>query len=429
MKGFSTICFYGGLVVAAACAAAPVKGLDRSKFMIGAYHYVKAAHTEKHVREAKECGIDYMIVVWKTDTQLLDWFEKYGMGAVTWDVLPPMWDEKTGKPIRDESVCAEALQDPPLHPATWFINITDEPPVHKYDLCGKIAARLQKLAPDRIPHLCLFPSYAYSNWDKPEDKAKFLGADTYEEYVEEFCRRVPLDYIHFDFYYHAYHNVGGWYENLRLVADACRRTGRSLWVTMQVDTPREQDLVTENQLRFQAFSSMAFGCKSIVWACYSPGWWFHNILDKDGNKTVMYDRAKKVNAEIKCLAEPFMRFRNTQTHFVGFSNAEGFEKVTKTVSVDQVDTGWVRGLKASDGAPLLVGEMMNRRGGLGRALLVFASDDPWDKDPKTHTVTFKVSEQDVAVFGPQGKIAVSAAADGTYSVPLKSSEAFLLCTK
>ena len=78
---------------------APIKGFDRSKFIVGACHLNEAARTERHVREAKECGIDYLIVVWKDCVDLHGWFEKYGMGAVTWDVLPPMWDEKTGKPI------------------------------------------------------------------------------------------------------------------------------------------------------------------------------------------------------------------------------------------------------------------------------------------------------------------------------------------
>ena len=421
--------FIVGIGVWASLFGAPIKGFDRSKFLIGADHLNEAARTERHVLEAKECGIDYLIVVWKDCVDLHDWLEKYGMGAVTWDVLPPMWDEKTGKPLKGESVCADAVKSWPLHPATWFINITDEPPVHKYDLCGRIAARLHRVTPDRTPYLCMFPSYAYGNWDKPEDKRKFLGADTYEQYIEEFCRRVPLDYINFDFYYHAYHIVGAWYENLRLVADACRRTGRSLWVTMQANSPRKDDFVTENQLRFQAFSAMAFGAESIIWACYSPGWWFNNILDENGNKTVMYDRVKKVNTEVKRIAEPYMRFRSTQTHFVGFKDAEGFDKVTKTLPVDQLDTGWVRGLKAMDGAPLLVGEMVSRGGGCERGVFVFASDDPWDKAPKAHEIVFSAFDKDVAVFGLDGKVCAKPDAVGVYKVSLKSSEAILICVK
>ena len=413
--------------VAGAVESSPANGPDRSKFLIGACRYDKEAHTEQHVKDCAEAGFDYLMVIWKGDTQLLDWFEKYHLGAVIWDALPAFWEGKWQQ-IRDANAADEALKSfaATAHPAAWFIGITDEPPAHQFELCGQIAARIHKYLPDRTPNLCLFPSYAYGGSDTTNETQNCLGAWDFQDYINQYCEKVPIDHILYDFYPYSYRKVDQWFEALRIVADACRRTGRSLWNVGQVNSSVESFVLTKNHLRFQAFSPLAFGSVQIMWACYTPAWWFNNVIDKDGKKTVMYERVKEINHELKCFGDVYMRFRNTQTHFVGFAGTE-WEKSIKQKPVSEVNTGWVRGLKAQDGASLLVGEMSNRMGGRGRAVCVFASDDPWDRNPQNHTVTFRVPDQRVAVFGVNGKIDVTAGADGAYSVPLRSNDVILIC--
>lgn len=85
-------------------------------------------------------------------------------------------------------------------------------------------------------------------------------------------------------------------------ADACRRTGRRLWFVPQVNTHKAKVVITEQKLRYQANMAMAFGAETLMWACWTKGWWTMNVLDENGAKTVQYDRLKHVNAEIKGIA-------------------------------------------------------------------------------------------------------------------------------
>ena len=38
-----------------------VAGMDRTKLNVGAYYLKPYAQTEKHVKDAKECGIDFFV--------------------------------------------------------------------------------------------------------------------------------------------------------------------------------------------------------------------------------------------------------------------------------------------------------------------------------------------------------------------------------
>ena len=102
------------------------------------------------------------------------------------------------------------------------------------------------------------------------------------------------------------------------LSDACLRTGRSMWIVLQVNSSRPEEWTSENRLRFQAFSAMAFGAENIIWACYTAGWWHNQVLDSQGNKTEQYEKMKTVNAEIKTLGVPYMKYRRVSTHLVGF---------------------------------------------------------------------------------------------------------------
>ena len=48
-------------LIAAVLPLALVGGMDRSKLNIGAYYLKPYAQTERHVKDAKECGIDFFV--------------------------------------------------------------------------------------------------------------------------------------------------------------------------------------------------------------------------------------------------------------------------------------------------------------------------------------------------------------------------------
>lgn len=66
---------------------------DRSRLNIGTYCIAEYAREDRHVREMKECGIDFLTAAPK-DKKLLDNCEKYGIGVVATGVIPGWWQRR-----------------------------------------------------------------------------------------------------------------------------------------------------------------------------------------------------------------------------------------------------------------------------------------------------------------------------------------------
>ena len=193
----------------------------------------------------------------------------------------------------------------------------------------------------------------------------------------------------------------------------------------QVNSQNPAEIVTVNQMRFQAFSAMSFGAEDISWGCYTGGWWHHNVLDEKGKKTEQYDKLKIVNHEIKNLAPEYMRFRNTSTHLVGFSDEISHKSGMETS--DYFSNGYFCDVRAQDGRALIIGEMTGRDNGDEKALFVTVADDYMDTNPTETLITFK-SPKKIAVFGKDGKKDIDF--DGEkYRLSVYSNEGYLITAK
>ena len=281
--------------------------MDRSRLNIGAYILQPYARTEQHVKDIADCGIDFMTCV-QNDRAMLDLFRKYHVGAIVSGVVPGWWGgdgDNAGQlskrnPMSSYEKAAAGFKD---HPAVWGIDIGDEPSALDFPYYGKVFERVDQLFPNQFPYLNLYPNYASVSQNTAEQTVNQLGTRTYQEHIAEYIKHVPADYLCYDFYLYSI-NVHQAYENLRTVADACLGAGRSMWIVLQVNSNNKDKWISENELRFQAYTAMAFGAENIIWGCYTAGWWYNNVLDDKGNKTQQYDKLKRVNAEIHRLGVP-----------------------------------------------------------------------------------------------------------------------------
>jgi len=400
--------------------------MNRHQLNIGAYCLQKNARTAKHAREIAECGIDMMVDV-PYDKQLLDNLDKYGVHAIVTRVLPGWWGgdgANAGKlssanPI---SKYEEAIAKYEDHPAVWGIDLGDEPSALDFPYYGKVFALARNAFKGKVLYLNLYPNYASVCQNTDEQTVNQLGTPTYAEHIEAFCRNVPSDYICYDYYLYAA-GVANHYENLRIVADACHRTGRSLWIVLQVNSVYPEKWISVNQLRFQAYSAMAFGAEVITWACYTAGWWDNQVLDKDGEKTQQYEKLKTVNGEIHAFSNEYMRFRNTATGFVGFAKtAEDIQALQNTTCVDSLSTGVFQEVKPQAGKPIVVGQMTSRQSDGSFALFICAADDVQDVSNAENLVTFRCDAFKVRAVGAP----LTQNADGSYSLALKSCQGALV---
>jgi hypothetical protein len=152
-------------------------------------------------------------------------------------------------------------------------------------------------------------------------------------------------------------------------------------------------------------------------------------LDAEGNKTEQYDKLKRVNAEIHRIAENYMCYRRTETHFVGFS-AETMAEIGNCRSVASLNSGVFYDLKAENGTPLVVGEMVSRNGDGSVALMVMAADRPYGDAREIATVRFDVEEgRTLNAYSGDGKVLLTRREDGSYAFSIASNQGVLIIAK
>lgn len=433
------LCAGAALLCAGAVQAVTEWPLDR--LTVSAYYLAPAACTPERIRELREAGIDLLVHGRNGETTTLDLFASNGVTTVVNGVAPSLGrfqragDEMFARrPLEVYDRMAEKFVP---HPAVTGIDMGDEPSALAFPYLSLVAERVSRLFPGRFPYLNLYPNYASVVENSDSTVLSQLGTSTYAEHVAEYLKWMPLNYLCFDFYiYSAQPQKRDWmmrryYDNLETVAAGTRRTGRKMNVILLVgSSPRHADEWTsENRLRYQAFSSLAYGASMIGWACYGGGWWTNWVVNASGERTEQYAKLKKVNGELHALAPLYDRLRVTDTHFVGFEAVTNdWLGAYRAKNVAALDTGFFRGVRCETPAPLLVGEAVGRtKDDPWRALIVCAADDPYDFGPKDHVVRL-TSAYPVRVAGPDGEIAVTRDEDGTIRFPLRSSSCAIVRT-
>ena len=411
------------------------KRMDRSRLNIGAYILQPYARGERQIRGIRECGVDF-IVCMGNDRDALDLFAKYGVGAVVSGVVPGWWGgdgANAGQmaernPLEKYVEAAENFTD---HPAIWGVDVGDEPSALDFPHYGRVAAETERLFPNQFAYLNLYPNYASVAQNTAQQTVNQLGTATYEEHILQYCENVGLDYLCYDFYMYSltadrssFFGVNRAYENLRVVADACRATGRSMWIVLQVNSNRPEEWINVDQLRFQANTALAFGAEAITWGCYTAGWWHNQVLDDKGEKTEQYDKLKTVNAELHAIGPEYMKYRTVSTHFIGFGGKYEPDGVKADV-LSELNTGVFFGLRMTDGGPLLAGQMVSRNGGGRQAVYVCNACDPWGENGTDSAVEFSTNGSRVRVITPDGELEPETA-DGKLRFRLRSGCGALL---
>lgn len=401
--------------------------MDRSELNIGVYHLRPYARTEAHIKDLADCGVNFVICM-DNDRPALDLFQKYGVGAILSGIVPGWWggmgdNAGTLKDVNPISVYEDRAAKFKDHPAVWGIDIGDEPSCVDFPYYGEVLAKVEELFPNQFAFINLHPYYAPGPREGEYPVKGALGTFSYEDYIERYCKYIPADYISYDFYlYQNNFGINIDLANMRIIADACLATGREMWTTVQVNSVDPKLWISENMLRFQAFSALAYGARSITWACYTAGWWENQVVDNNGEKTQQYDKLKKVNAELHLLGKQYMKHIRKSTTCVGFEGTKVLEgSGEKSVKVYEDDV--FSGLSA--GCPLIVGRM-DAIDGPGKALFICVADDPFDKAPKQYKLRFKAPGKEVSVLGGDGYLPMSRNAEGWIECEISSNQGLLI---
>lgn len=200
-------------------------------------------------------------------------------------------------------------------PACWGYLVRDEPNAKDFAALRTTVDAIRTARPGHLAYINLFPNYA-----TPAQ----LGTDTYDEHVTRFVDEVRVDVLSMDHYPLFRPDADGrdkYCQNLESMRKASLAADIPFWNFFNTMPFGPHSDPTEAQLRWQIYTSIAYGAKGVLYFCYwtPTGGDFPRggaILTADGRRTRHYDQATRINHAVKKLGPTLMRLTSTGVYRV-----------------------------------------------------------------------------------------------------------------
>ncbi len=386
-------------------------------------------------QEALDAGINLIAAYdygYETNCEVLAACEKLGMKVT-------MEDGRIHKALHDAEHRRELLEavvrDYSSYPALQGYHIVDEPNSGAFPALADIREILSELDPAHEAYYNLFPNYA---------SLEMLGNPSYYDHVEQFVEMVKpeiLSYDHYHFckveapkeevkidndrerqiYEAAYVNVNrpGFFDNIEDCMAVSQKTGVPFMIIILVVEHGCYRNLTEAELRWEVFNSLAYGIKRISYFTYwTPGvdydegddlWhWKDGMIAKDGTQTHHYHEVARINKELQPIGNILLPYDIREVYHFG-SEPDGKVRYWPGASGDITEM-------TADRATV----------GLYDGGYVLVANKNYT-DPTT--VTFRVTDgKRVRLYDKlAGVWKVSEAVDGLYTLSLAAGDGELVC--
>ena len=195
--------------------------------------------------------------------------------------------------------------------------VMDEPGMDSFDSLAYTAKLFRQYYSQYAHYVNLFPMYASASQFETRGKEPAKNDTTFDIYAREYITKVRPQFFSFDYY-----PVSGDYPNLSqeflhqlyVVSKLCDEYKIPFWTFIQTcNFGGRSRIPTKEELYYQINASLAYGAKGIQYFCYFMPTEFiadgygGNLVDANGNKTVLYDYAKKINNQIANMDNVLMR--------------------------------------------------------------------------------------------------------------------------
>ncbi len=349
--------------------------IPHNEFLLGTY-YGDGVYDEQYFKDVTDAYLDFVWCPYTADKNVMDLYQRYGIGVF-------MNLTFTGVPTdnRDEESFRAAIAGKTFdHEAIWLIDHMDEPSHAPMFIS---LWRNGKIISEEI-----FPNSAY---------LMNLLPSLHEEYIAAYADSIaPLcDIISFDRYVYSEYDAPGWLNNLSLNTSVCRKADADLYVIGQVGNWEEKGPLTMNQLKFQIYTSMAYGAKSFTWACWNDGWWKYGMVDSARNKTEQYYFVQETNRDVKALEPVFMRYTGASDVLL-WDNCPAkktYEDYEGNTDVSAMTQSTLTDLTIGDNSVMLIGHF-EKNVGAGEAFLFMGMNNfryHNNKEPYAYA-TFKTAD-------------------------------------
>jgi hypothetical protein len=264
----------------------------------------------------------------------------------------------------------------------WGYFVADEPGPGAFPSLSNTLASIAIARPGKFGYVNLLPDYA---------PAWALGSSNYADHVSRFIKETHPAVISMDFYptfKPSGEDRAGYCRCLEVMRTQSVAAGIPFWNFFNTMPFGAHSDPTEAQLRWQMFTSLAYGAKGLMYFCYwtPAGDEFPKggaIIQRDGTKTRHYEEAKRINHVIKNLGPTLMLLTST-----GVQRVTPGENGTKTLTNAPIKT-------ITDG-DYLVGSFKHKDG--RRALMLNNYHFAFSSWP---TVEFDVPAEKVVEVNPE----------------------------
>ena len=114
-----------------------IAAAEAADFQIGVYCLKENARTEQHIKDIRDCHVDFVYGIECTDRKTLDLFAKYGLKAIVHGVYRNWWGghkklngklaETIPPQVVEQGAATMKATGADVHPAVSMIAIGDEP--------------------------------------------------------------------------------------------------------------------------------------------------------------------------------------------------------------------------------------------------------------------------------------------------------------
>ncbi len=270
----------------------------------------------------------------ETNLRFLDICAEQGMKACIYDSRV---DEAMKLHRENDKAWRERIrsvtEDYRHHPALYSYYVLDEPTAHLFGMLADIVAAFKEYDPEHPAYINLLPNYA---------TIEQIGTPTYYDYVKDFIEKVKPAFVSYDHYHFlevsadsvqgqeadieetdderenairrsAMINIDrpGFFENLEIVRELAEAHNIPFMVIVLLIQHGPYRNLTEAELRFEAFQSLAYGADMLsyftYWTVIEPGSWWNwrnGCISCDGTEKLQhYYDVSKVNRDVHAYAE------------------------------------------------------------------------------------------------------------------------------
>ena len=203
----------------------------------------------------------------------------------------------------------------PDGPGVWGYSLRDEPSTGDFPALRTTVDAIRAARPGKLSYINLLPNYA---------NAAQLGAPTYDEHVARFVKEVGADVLSMDYYpmlAPGEDGRDGYCSNLEAMRKYSLQENIPFWNFFNSMPFGPHFDPTEADLRWQIYTSLAYGAKGVLYFCY-----FTPVSDEfpkggaiirtDGRRTRHYYEAQRINAGLKHLGPVLMQLTSVSVNRV-----------------------------------------------------------------------------------------------------------------